>query len=464
MLITIIFVFVSAFTVLVFMAVYGKKQTYSEGMLLGVHIPSYAVGEPEVEKLVERHAKRSRRFYAGNLLVSIAISFLGFGYMSVFIMLWCLWLLGFSAGAMYVLYDSHKKLYDIKMKHGWHGASGSKIVVVDTCVSAAGGKLPFAIWWHLPVLAGGVVCLLVLGKRNLTAEFSEMWIFAAVFAGMFLLLVCLHAGTNRTKNRVYSTNTVINLQVNQLEKRVYSVIWLAADYCNLAAAFLLVYSYMRERWISSWGMLCYILIQTLAGGAVLIGVFYLRYKRKEILDKDSSPMYVDDDIYWKNGWYNNPNDKRLLIQDRFCSANYTMNMGRPAGKVITIGSIGMVLVLLGWMCGVFLKIDLTPVDLKIRGNRVAVSAPISAIEFESSDIMNIKLLKELPEDSFNRTNGLDDNKQLIGKFKGKETGVCRLYIYKGYSPVLEVELPEYTVFINSKEAGQTEKWYRELAK
>ena len=41
---------------------------------------------------------------------------------------------------------------------------------------------------------------------------------------------------------------------------------------------------------------------------------------------------MDDDYYWRNGWYDNPGDPRLFVQDRFNSMNYTTNVGKPAGR------------------------------------------------------------------------------------------------------------------------------------
>ena len=46
---------------------------------------------------------------------------------------------------------------------------------------------------------------------------------------------------------------------------------------------------------------------------VTIFVIYFRVKKKkaQILAADDAPIYVDDDYYWRNGWYNNPVDPRL---------------------------------------------------------------------------------------------------------------------------------------------------------
>ena len=48
---------------------------------------------------------------------------------------------------------------------------------------------------------------------------------------------------------------------------------------------------------------------------------------------------MDDDYYWRNGWYANPEDVRLFVQDRFNSMNYTTNLGRPAGRYLVGGNL-----------------------------------------------------------------------------------------------------------------------------
>lgn len=455
-----IFLFVDILTVVIFMAVYGGKKNYSEGMLLGVHIPPYAVEEPEVKTFIEAYQKKSKRFYIVNLLLSIAISFLSFGYLSIFILVWTLWLVELIAGAMIVLYGAHKKMYDIKMVRGWYGASGSKIVVVDTNVSASGGKLPFSLWWHMPILIGGAALFFFPGTLELMRKLPEMWLFTGIFIGMFIAMILLHVWTGRSRNKVYSEDSDINLRMNQTEKRIYSGIWLLSNYINLLSMITVIYFSAGQQWLDGIGICSYIFMQTLAGAVILAGILYLGRKRKEILDSDMKPLYVDDDVYWKNGWYDNPNDRRLWVQDWTCAANFTTNMARPAGKVFTVVSLVIVGVLLIGMCLVFLKLDFTPIYLKAGQDVIAISAPMYQIEFKRTDIKDIELLEALPDESFSKSNGMADSRQLLGKFRGKESGECRMYIYKDYSPILKIELPEYTVFINSKEAEKTKRWFR----
>ncbi len=41
--------------------------------------------------------------------------------------------------------------------------------------------------------------------------------------------------------------------------------------------------------------------------------FRLKKKKAQILAADDEPMYVDDDYYWRNGWYDNPADPRFMF-------------------------------------------------------------------------------------------------------------------------------------------------------
>lgn len=48
-------------------------------------------------------------------------------------------------------------------------------------------------------------------------------------------------------------------------------------------------------------------IFSMAGGLfILAAILWMMKKRQELLKTEEPLSYVDDDIYWKNGWYNNP--------------------------------------------------------------------------------------------------------------------------------------------------------------
>lgn len=80
-------------------------------------------------------------------------------------------------------------------------------------------------------------------------------------------------------------------------------------------------------------------------------------------------------------------------------------------------------------------------------------------------LKSVKLLKNgLPKEHFSKTNGLADEKQLLGKFDGAESGKCRMYAWLEQSEVIQIKTKKYTVFMNNKDKDQTTAWYEQLKK
>ena len=52
----------------------------------------------------------------------------------------------------------------------------------------------------------------------------------------------------------------------------------------------------------------------------------------------------------------------------------------------------------------------------------------------------------------------------IGHFKGSESGKTMLFLFNEYTPILKIELEDETVYLNSKEPGETEAWYEIITK
>ena len=109
----------------IFYAVYGTRRKYSEGMLLGVHLPQSAAESEEVTAFMARYCRNTKIFYSVNVVISTAICGFCFWYFSVFMIVWSVWLLEFCIGAMLLLYGTHRKLYDMKVEKGWIEAAAA---------------------------------------------------------------------------------------------------------------------------------------------------------------------------------------------------------------------------------------------------------------------------------------------------------------------------------------------------
>lgn len=177
---------------------------------------------------------------------------------------------------------------------------------------------------------------------------------------------------------------------------------------------------------------------------------------------DRQEKMADEDEYWKNGYYYNPQDKHWWVPDHICSSNYTLNMACPAAKVMGRLTWILVTVLLAGLLAAFLWMDFAEYQMDITETQVNIKSPFYSTSFEMDEVEEIQLMDSMPDVRFIRTNGADTSQYLLGNFTLRGYGQCKLYIYKDYAPVLLIKLKDRTIFFNSKKKGRVEELYREL--
>lgn len=448
----------------IFYAVYGTKRKYSEGMLLGVHLPQSAADSAEVKAFMARYGRNTKIFYVANTLISIAVCGFCFWYFSVFIIVWSVWLLEFCIGALVLLYGTHRKLYDMKVEKGWVGSSGSRIMAVDTKAAAQSGRMGVSALWHLLFCALILMPCIDADIRHFLVTSDDGWIFPVTGILVSFTFGILHTAILRMRNKVYSEDSDLNVEINRMQKNVWSRALVGSSLFN-AAAYLVVVSGLDANGEIGAGMLVvYCIMETIPGFFMIGGFFYMRSRKEKLLRKNDRPLYIDDDVYWKNGWYSNPHDKRLIVQDWVCSWNYTTNMARPAGKICLGLGIIVTIVCLGLADVMLLRFEFTPIEVAVTQDSVKITSGYSDETIRYDEIQDIRLLEELPEDDFEKINGGDTKDMLTGKFRGKETGKCLLYIYIKSTPVLEISTTDGPVYVNSRTGEETEEWYDQIEK
>ena len=108
------------------------------------------------------------------------------------------------------------------------------------------------------------------------------------------------------------------------------------------------------------------------------------------------------------------------------------------------------------------KIDFVPIGVNLTGTQVEITSGYSDYDIAYDEITGAELLDGLPDDDYRRVNGGEDRNKMMGRFKGKNTGKCRMYLYVGYTPVLEIMTEDGPVYVNSKEGEKTEEWMRKI--
>ena len=463
MLVFVIFLFCDLLMAGVFFAVYGRKPVYEEGMLLGVHLPREAAQGAEVTALTTAYRRRTRRFYLVNLLLGVAVCLVAFWRFSPFLILWCLWLVEFVVGAQWLLLGTHRKLYDLKMARGWVVGEPATLAAADTRASAQRRGQGPGLAWHLLPCGLILTTLLLPGVRDFLLTQGGGWGLLGSGLAISLTLWALHGVLSRRGNKVYSQDTAVNQAVNRLERQVWGWTLLLCSLFNAAACWSAAWWMARAHWVGSAAYGIYLVLELIPVAILTAGLLWMTRKRRQLLAGDPVPLVVDDDVYWRKGWYENPNDPHWLVQDRLVPCNYSMNMAKPGAWGGTIALLAGVGVLMVGLCVLFLWADFGGSSVVIAPDRVAVSAFLYDTEVDPQDIQSVTLLEDLPEDSYVRTNGLDDGRRLIGHFRGRESGPCEMYLHTAASPILAVETGDFTLYFNSEDPAETEAWYQALA-
>lgn len=449
---------------------YGDRREYREGMLLGVHIPPEYVSDPEVENLCTGYGKRWKKFQTVNLTLSILVCFLCLWDFLIFIIAWTIWVAEYTGGLYYLIIIPHRKMYRLKIRRGWVNESTRRMVRIDTAVSAAAGKLAVDWKWHLPVIAlTAVTAILIIrtGQKFALdpAEIGVMWWMYGAGAGICVLFLALHIGIAVQANRVYSENPEINFAVNRLTKRAWTSGLIYASWINGAAWITMAAGYyIAGPDLPLWVYVVYSILMAGAAAALLIPVALSVGKRKTLLQSDQEAYYTDDDEYWKSGWYNNPNDRHILVQDRMNSMNYSFNFGRPGVKIAIKLFYAVLIIFVPaiviWSVSSIASLENAEVVLAEADGIYRIEAAGYDCKFRDDEIRSVNLSDALPEDDYVRTNGGSTDKVNIGYFRGKETGKCMMFLYKDCTPVLEIRLENgMTVYANSREEKDTEDWY-----
>lgn len=464
-LLLVIFLAANLTTVGVTMFSYGDRVKYTRGMIMGVHIPQDMVTHEEVQQICRENKKQWDKFQRINFVLAIGICAFLFISFEWFMVVWCIWLAGYLAYLQYLVITSQKKMYQLKMENHWIDETSRHLVYVDLKTSAMASKMALRWYWHLlvvlVVLISGIWLFSYKNQSMINLNGGVLFTLTVSLSATFILLhwllVC-------KRNEVYSENQEINYGMNQFWKRSLSVGLLVCDVVNGISWLFLVIQIGRNDWISGVDFSIYIVLQLLAACFLMIPLMDIQKKKKMLLQQDTEPIYVDDDEYWKNGWYNNPNDKRIMVQDRMSTANFTFNLGNPIGKVLNIGLMLLFVVTLVGTCVLMFSFSNSSAEFTMNGTEVKIKAAMYTCEFDVEEIEVIELLDEMPEENFFKTNGGATEDYSIGYFSGNKSGACMLFLYGEETPVLKIVLPEKTIYVNSEEAGVVKQWYLELEK
>lgn len=180
----------------------------------------------------------------------------------------------------------------------------------------------------------------------------------------------------------------------------------------------------------------------------------------KLVKATSEPINVDEDEYWINGYYYNPNDKRVTVAKRV-GVGTTANLATKSGKFTIYGSVAFILVVFAVMFISFVQMDFITFQMVIGDHSVTIDAPMYGYEFDSSDIQEVNIAYTLPEGGM-RTNGAATEGYLLGNFRYDEYGKTKMFIYREFPPYIVIRLSDRTVLFNTKSEEETMLLFEKL--
>lgn len=456
----IIFLFANMQVLLISKFAIGDRDKYEQGMLMGIHIPPDETGNPEVVKICQENKKQFKSLWRVGFISGFLVNFIALYSIAVFMLIWIVWIIIFVVWLEILMYKPQKQMYKLKVKNGWINESTKRVVHIDTKVSAA-GKLAYGSRYHIPAVIIGAAALVTVWHRTDTARSTGLVLAAVTIAVSFVCMI-LHSWVVSRKNIVYSKDSEINLGINRMEKYIWSVAMLLLDYINVAAGCYMAIRLVMSDFIGSYDYMIYVFFMTVEPVVFVAMLSSMRKKKQELLSRDTDSIITDDDEYWKDGTYNNPDDRRILVQSRMSSASYTFNMAHRSSKIICGALTISILAMIIWVAWEIIPLINVKVRAEVYEDGVCFRGGNYSCEVDIDEVISVEILDKLPKDNYVKLHGAATDSYSLGHYKGKNTGKCMLFIHTDCEPVLKITLEDKTVYVNSTDEKAVYEWYEML--
>lgn len=378
------------FTILILRFGFIGNYEYKQGMILGVHIPQENIGDEEVVSLMEKAKRNYKIFQNVNVVLGIVICFVNFLNMIIFVLIWCVWLIGYAVGIELLIIMPHRKMYDIKIKNKWVIES-QKRIYADTSLSVDGEEVK--MYYHLITIGAEIVTGIILwAVKGRTKDFNQALILLLITLLVSLISFVFNVAFNKRERTVYSKDSAVNQAVNNTVKKY---IFKGLLITNIITAFSWIYifiEYIGHSRITDADYYVYMGIQFMYTLVILWMIIIIGKKKEEILNRDNEPLYVDDDEYWKTGFYNNPADPKVLVKNRLSDTNYSFNLGNKAGKAIMWSLEAVVAGFIIWFVAIMIPYINVHIDTEIKDNYFTVKAVGYEFSINIDDIEEVQLM------------------------------------------------------------------------
>jgi len=422
----------------------------NKNLLLGVTLPFDSLQNSAVTEITERYHKAFKKllllFSAGALPILFVSQ-----YVSLSIIYMFGWILLLIVLNERLLNKHSRQLLDLKKKNGWF-IGNRNIVAIDTEVLKAKKKMPVSMMWFIPSIAVAILPLGISLAGNRSLGSFVLSILPIISVIVFFLIYRL---TSSQRAAVYSNDTEINMALNLIYKRGWSVFSVIGSF--MASILMLCMSLaIQSKNFNHAIIIMPPLVFSLSFIISAVSVKkHISARQGKILEASENILYTDDDDYWQGGVYNNPNDRRVMVEKRI-GYGFSVNIATTGGKLFIYGTLGVVGVMLIYLTAMFINMDFGTFKLNVREQTAFIYAPLYDYSFDFDQITEITTVENIP--SRIRTNGAETARYCLGHFNLDGYGASRLYINKNNPPYIVIRLKDGFVLNNGKTPEETQQY------
>ena len=429
-----------------FYVILRNEAKFKKNISLGVTMPQEAREDEEVLNIIKVFKKELLIVTIAITLSAIPFMLLSFGSrIGQGMTIWMIWLV-LATVVPYVPYVKyHKQLKVLKEERGWVKAQGDIRVVAFSGIDDGYKWLsPYA--FIIPF----VVALIPLVFEK------TMAIVYLMDAGMILLCWLGYRYLYRNKMEIVDENIAVTEALTRIRHRNWGKVWMLTAWF-LAAINVFNMLFLKGAEIIAICGFVFLVV------AFMIFVFRIEFSTRRLQEKlteeSGVDFYVDEDDKWIWGmFYYNTQDSRLIINSR-TGINTTVNMAKPAGKVL-MGLTVMLLLGLPFLGMWMDKLETTPVGLQFSDDAVIAVHTGEEYEVEVDDIVAIEYCVEKPKIRRTVGTGMENVQKGIFSTPWGSAKVC-LDPKNGPYIHIETEDGEHYLF-GSSDDEQTEAVYEQV--
>ncbi|MFC3789135.1 DUF5808 domain-containing protein [Paenibacillus sp. GCM10012307] len=444
---------VSVLSFIVILATYKGQGKYNNGMLFAVTLPPHAMDNEKIKDVQVKFGKRLKRIilWMAAAFIPVVLLYDANGYQVLYFFVW---IFSFYAAVFSWFRQAFRMTLALKRENDWF-VGAKRVIQSDLRAAYLKNQRSAPLWLFAIPLAMTVG--LVLWSVN-----EPTLLGVSIGSSVFTLVSLLPAlGMRKMKAKVYSSNSEVNVGLNQARRRYISYLWfMMATLENVL--FLLIGLFIMSDSDTAVGIWLTIILSLGVVPAALVLYVYrkIAHLEQETLELDGKPIYTDDDEYWSNGLtYHNPDDKAIFVPKRV-GIGETVNTGTLAGKWIAWGPVPLVVAIVIGVSFLLINSEINPPVLTVTPeHNIEIDYPMYSFDFNVTDIEQISLVDKVP--SGVKTNGEGTDKIARGHFKLKELGKARMYIFKS-PPYIQIKLKDSYVFYNEKDPEQTKRVFEQL--